>query len=224
MSILVISLIVALAAQQVPPPNLVENGDARGGASGWQRQRGTERAASQLDNDAFIETRDGAPCFVMRNQASWIQHVGLHEDYAGKFLLLIARASSERVHPDGNITGLPYLWARVMNGARPSNANVFQGMSLRSKTPDEWGTIHGIFRMPQGARAITIRLGQAQRRGTPQNGSAARIKEVEMRLFNSRTEAEAYVARYTAFHDPEAPALKRLARQDAPVTMIHEER
>lgn len=197
-SVLLISLLTGVAAQQLPPPNLVENGDARGGAAGWQRERGALRPAAKIDADAYVETRDGAPCFVMRNQAAWIQHVRLHDDSEGKFLLIIGRGSSERVHADGNITGLPYLWARVLNDARPSNANVFQGMSLRAKSPDEWETIHGIFRMPSGVRGITLRLGQAERRGTPQNGSAARITDVEMRLFDTPAEADAYVALYTA--------------------------
>ena len=202
MSILVISLLLGLAAQQLPPPNLVENGDARAGATGWQRERSSQRTATQLNDDASVETRDGAPCFVMRNGVSWIQQVRLHENQEGKFLLIIGRGSSERVHADDNITGLPYLWARIVNGLPPSNDNVFQGMRLSSKTPNEWGTIHGIFRMPNGARGITLKLAQAQRKGTPQNGSAARIRDVEMRVFDTRAEADAYVALYTALHDP----------------------
>ena len=198
MSTLVITLVLGLVPQQLPPPNLVENGDARGGSTGWQRLPGAQRAAAQLEADTYVETRDGAPCFLVRNGASWTQHVPLHEEHEGKFLLIIARGSSQRVHPDGNITGLPYLWAHVVNEAPLSNHNVFQGMALRSTVAGEWRTMHGIFRMPSGGRSIKLKLGQAARKGTPQNGSAACVTDVEMRLFDTRAAAEAYVPLYTA--------------------------
>jgi hypothetical protein len=203
-SILVTSLVLGLAGQHLsPPPDLVTNGDARGGASGWERQRVPETvAARDLAKDAFVETRDGIPCFVMRNKASWVQRVVLHDDSAGKFLLIIGRGASERVHLDGNITGLPYLWAHLIHDGPASNANYLQGMILKSDTPNAWATMHGIFPMPKGVRAITLKLGQAERRGTPQTGSAARVTDVQMRLFETRGAAEAYVAAYSAFHDP----------------------
>ena len=202
-AILAASLALALAAQLPLPLNLVTNGDARGGAAGWVPQRSSNPAAAKDPaRDASVETRDGAPCFAMRNGASWAQQIPLFEESAGKFLLIIGRGSSERVHADGNITGLPYLWAHVIHGGPSSNADYLQGMLLESSEPNVWGTMHGIFPMPKGVRAITLRLGQAERRGTPQNGSVARVREVEVRLFDTRAAAEAYVASYNAFHDP----------------------
>ena len=205
MSILVFSLLIHLAGQQVLPPNLVENGDARAGASGWNLDRLPLRGARQPDKNAFVETWEGVPCFVLRNHGSWNQQVRLHEDHEGKYLLIIARGSSERVHPDDNITDLPYLWAQVLNDAPPSNDNVFQRMGLQSKTPNQWKTMHGIFRMPKNGRAITLKLSLGSRNGTPHDGSAGRFRHVEMRLFESRAEAEAYVAVYNDFHDSKVP-------------------
>ena len=43
--------------------------------------------------------------------------------------------------------------------------------------------------------------GQGERKGTPQNGSAARVKDVEVRFFDTEAAAQAYVAMYTAAHD-----------------------
>lgn len=199
--LIAIALVLGLVTLQLAPPNLVANGDARGGASNWQRELGQKERLKDLARDAAIETVDGAPCFVMRNKASWVQRVFLHEDHSGKFLLIIGRGSSERVYLDDNITGLPYLWAHLEADGPHTNAHWLQGMALKPKAANEWGTMHGIFPMPKGVHAIVLKLGQAERKGTPQNGSAARVKEVEMRLFDTRAEAEAYVAAYNAVYD-----------------------
>src|SRR5687767_15047910 len=185
--VLAIRLVAAAAALTVQglPPNLVENGDARGGPSGWQPVPWHEKARKNLSRDAMIETVDGAPCFVMRNKACWVQSLPLYEDHAGKFLLIIGRGSSERVHQDDNITGLPYLWAHLVADGKPTSAHWLQGMALRTKVANEWKTMHGIFPVPKGVRSITLQLGQAERKGTPQNGSAARVRDVEVRLFET---------------------------------------
>jgi hypothetical protein len=200
LAIRLVAAAVALTLQGFPP-NLVENGDARGGPSGWQPVPGHQRPRKDLSRDAMIEMIDGAPCFVMRNQASWVQTLPLYEDHAGKFLLIIGRGSSERVYEDDNITGLPYLWAHLVADGKPTNTHWLQGMRLHAKTANEWGTMHGIFPVPKGVRSITLKLGQAERKGTPQNGSAARVKDVEARLFETRADAAAYVAAYNALHD-----------------------
>jgi hypothetical protein len=45
-----------------------------------------------------------------------------------------------------------------------------------------------------------VKLAQASSNGTPQNGSAARIKDVELRIFSTEAEAREYLA---AFSKPE---------------------
>lgn len=149
MSLLLIML-MTLAAPQLPPPNLVENGDARAGEVHWTRSRAHRPLTGEGAKDASVESCDSTPCFVLRNGAGWNQQIRLHEDPAGKFLLIVARGSTERIPEDGSITGRPYLWARLI-GVAPFQKGVLQGMALQPTAPNVWGTMYGIFRVPPAA-------------------------------------------------------------------------
>jgi hypothetical protein len=81
-------------------------------------------------------------------------------------------------------------------GVEPFQKGVLQGMSLQPKAPNVWGTMQGVFPVPPGATGIHLMIGQAEGRGTPQNGSAARVKDVEVRLFETRDEVDAYLRFY----------------------------
>jgi hypothetical protein len=189
-----------LGVAQLPPPNVVENGDAHPGDASWGRFK-NHRPIVGATQDLAVEDCDGGQCFVMRNGTAWRQRIHLVEDVSGKYVLIIARGSSERVHPDGNITGLPYLWARLITRPPgPLPGTILQGMRIRAAAPNRWETMHGIFPVPKGAVAVELMLGQAERKGTPQNGSAARVKDVEVRFFDTEAAARAYVMRYDAQH------------------------
>jgi hypothetical protein len=45
-------------------------------------------------------------------------------------------------------------------------------------------------------------IGQAEGRRTPQNGSAARVNDVKVRLFETRDQAAAYLRLYEAQYKP----------------------
>lgn len=63
---------------------------------------------------------------------------------------------------DGSITGRPYLWARLI-GVEPFQRGVLQGMAIQPKAPNAWGTMQGIFRVPEGASGIQLMIGQPAR-------------------------------------------------------------
>jgi len=101
-AVMLTSVACLLTASQFAPPNVLEDGDARGGQFSWTKNH---RPGGQ----AATETCGGLPCFVVRNHGAWSQFARLPDGSAGKFLLVIGRGFSERVWRDGNITGLPYL-------------------------------------------------------------------------------------------------------------------
>lgn len=63
------------------------------------------------DGDAAIEVINGNPAFVVRNGGHFSQEITLSENLAGKFMLIIGLAWSERSNSNRNITGLPYFYA-----------------------------------------------------------------------------------------------------------------
>ena len=200
MTILLLT-ILSLAASQLPPPNLVENGDARAGEAHWAKSRSHKPLPAEDAKDASIEVCDGSPCFVLRNSAGWNQLIRLREDASGKYVLIVARGSSERIPENGSITGRPYLWARLI-GVEPFQKGVLQGMALQPKASHAWGTMSGIFRVPPGVEGIHLMVAQALGAGTPQNGSAARVKDIEVRLFETYDAAVTYLRLYDSQYEP----------------------
>ena len=183
----VMILAASLGAQSTPtstPTNLLDNPDAILSHSRWL-----------AFGDAKIESCGGDPCFVVRNHGTFQQIVTLPADAAGKSLVLIGSGSSERVHTDAAITGLPYLYALVEAADGVHILAYLQGQNLmaRPAEPDTWVTMSGVFAVSEGATRVVFDLNQAEGRGVPQNGSAARFDRVGLYLFASASDARAFV-------------------------------
>jgi len=171
--------------------NLLLNPIAKEGVENWR-----------LRGSVSVEEFDGRKVFVVRggcgNGIGFTQDVKLSDTDGGKFALLIGRGSSERVNEDGAITGLPYLYGYMMSSVNPRGAGInayLQGQAMLASplVPNEWVTMHGIFPIPKGTVAIRFFLQQAERRGVPQNGSAARFDDVGLYIFNNEYDARQFV-------------------------------
>lgn len=188
-------LFVILVVAAVPAPaqsrNLLQNSNADVGAELW-------RAFGQATIEPAIGNNPG---FVVRNGGYFLQDVTLPDDAAGQFVVLIGRGSSERINEDGAITGLPYLYGYMMEQATPRGGKVLaylQGQQLlaRTKTRDEWVTMSGVFQVPEKTTKIRFFLNQAERRGVPHNGSAARFDNLGLFLFKTEQEAQTFASQY----------------------------
>jgi len=196
MSLLCLSLAaVDTAAQAV---NLLQNPEADLGDQHWRAW-----------GEASVEDVDGNRVFVLREKGSFYQDVVLPEGSGRMYALLIGRGSSERVNPDGAITGLPYLYGYMLpaGGVRAVNPGAGYGgrvleylqgqdMLCSAKRAGAWVVMSGIFWVPEEAGGIRFFLNQAERRGVPQNGSAARFDDLGLYLFPTAQEARAFVAQY----------------------------
>ena len=171
--------------------NLLLNPKANDGTNNWRT----------FGNAKVEQSDDGDWRFVVRNNGHFFQDVHLPEDAAGKYALLIGRVSSERIDPDGAITGLPSLYGYMMDGANPRGGRILsylqgQQMLRRAGTVNEWVTAWGIFEVPDGTHAIRFFLSQAERKDVPQNGSAARFDDLGLYLFSTEGEAKAFAQAY----------------------------
>jgi hypothetical protein len=188
---LLILFMLAIQASLMAQTNLLQNPDAAQHAEHW-RAHGA----------ASIEyTTDGNLCFVVRNGGSFTQDVAIAPEQIGQYALLIGRASSERIDPDGAITDLPYLYGYMMGPPDEKKRTIFeylQGQRMRShaKTPDEWVTLWGIFKIPKRINQIKFFLNQAERRHVPRNGSAARFKKLGLYIFSDESKARAFASTY----------------------------
>jgi len=173
--------------------NLLQNPSANDGANHWQA----------FGEATIEETLESNPYFTVRNRGRFFQDVTLPEGSVGKYALLIGRVSSERINADGAITGLPYLYGYMMDGANPRGGRILsylqgQQMLCSSRKENEWVTAWGIFQAPDGTGAIRFFLNQAERKDLPQNGSAARFDDLGLYLFDTEEEASAFVKTYKA--------------------------
>jgi hypothetical protein len=172
------------------PTNLIKNPFADDVSNHWF-----------FSDNTVIEEIDGNPCFVMRY--GFVQSVEIPEDAIGKYVLLTGVVSSERINVDGSITGLPYLYGYMMDGY---NNEAFNGSSIHSylavpsslhyksaKAENKWVAIWNIYLVQKNTKYILFSLQQAERRGDPQNGSAARFDDLGLYLFSSGYEARAFV-------------------------------
>jgi hypothetical protein len=170
------------------PCNLLNNPFANEGSTNWTAY-----------GKATVEDADGGTaCFVVRDRGYFHQDVGLPADAAGKYALLIGAVSSERINTDGAITGLPYLYGYMLSFVDKTGARILeylqgQQMLCSAKTTNQWVTAWGVYRIPEGTKAIRFFLMQAERNGVPQNGSAARFDNLGLFLFPTKESAESFV-------------------------------
>ena len=175
------------------PGNLLLDPHVDAGGSGWQSY-----------GDATIEQVDGNTCFVVRNRGRFQQVATIPAVPPGTHVVFLARASSERINPDGAITGLPRLYGLVLGAERGRILAHLQGQGMLSaaKAPNEWTTLWGIFEVPEGTVGIVVELGLAERRGVPHNGSAGRFDDIALVLFPTLAEARSFVDRSTSRTSP----------------------
>ena len=179
-----LGLVLAL---QAPGTNVLVNGDAAGGTGGWITK-----------GDVKVERIGGVTCFAIRSKGSFRQEVKLPTEAVGMHAVFVGKGEADRVNADGAITGLPSLYGLVVATDRTRILAHWQGQKLlgRPRQPGQWVTMSGIFSVPYGAASIWIELNQAERKGLPQNGSAARFSDVRLVFFPTEAAAWAYVEEY----------------------------
>ena len=146
-----------------------------------------DRSGAPIHEDTLIAMRD---IMVTRGP-----------DAAGKYIVFIGHGASERINPDGAITGLPYLYGYLMRPPVPGEKEILaylQGQQMLAQTnvQNEWVTMWGIFEVPAGTTTVRFFLNQALRAGVPHNGSAARFDHLGLYLFATRKEAQTFVRQY----------------------------
>jgi hypothetical protein len=187
LSLLFLSLTVISASAQTN--NLLQNPSADLDGRSWQAK-----------GAATVEEANGNRCFVVRNGGSFRQDVALPQGAAGQYVVFVGRGSSERVNPDGAVTDLPYLYGYMLaeggaGGRKEHVLDYLQGMLGRSTFANEWVTMAGIFKVPEGAVKIRFFLNQGLGRGVERDGSAARFDDIGLYIFATAEEAKAFVRR-----------------------------
>jgi WD40 repeat protein len=168
--------------------NLINYPDARRPTRHWKTKGEVSLEADAEEEDNYN--------FIIRYKGMVWQDVRINAQ--GRYALLISWASSERVNPDGDQTGLPYLYGYMLNKSDRNKINAYlqgQQMLLKTDIANEWGIIYGIFQVPPETGAIRLFLQQADGRH-PQNGSAARFDEPGIFLFDTQEQAEAFAKNY----------------------------
>ena len=188
---LVLNNLFAIGTMLSGQTNLLQNTNADLGSKNW-------RVYGQSTVEEFEDSR----VFVLRNGGYFLQDVILNRLDVGQYALLIGRGSSERINLDGAITGLPNLYGYMMDGGNPSGGQIYAYLQDMSTTlahpsrPNEWVIMWGVFQVPEKTGAIRFFLNQAERKGVPHNGSAARFDDLGLYLFDTEREALDFAKAY----------------------------
>ena len=180
-----VAVLVMVTFLQTGPTNLLTNGDARQGSAGWTTE-------VVVHGFAKTEIIGGVPCFTVRSPGSFRQVVELPPSAAGRYAAIVGRGQAERVNADGSIDRpTVFVWHGDLGGGSLTFSRLLAGQQMRARPtyPGEWVAMSGVFRVPQGAAAISVWLRQAERKDDPQDGSAARFADVRMVLFPSEDAA-----------------------------------
>ncbi|MEW6284305.1 MAG: hypothetical protein AB1758_37165, partial [Candidatus Eremiobacterota bacterium] len=161
--------------------NLVRNPRANQGTARWRK-----------DGEATVE--DGR--FTVRHGGSFYQDVVLPPALRGGVVVLVARSSSERVDPDGDITGLPYLYGYLME-SEEKITDYLQGDTMRCAATETgvWVPVWGVYDLPASTTRVRVFLNQASGGSSPTD-SAARFDDVGVLVFPDRSAADHFVAEY----------------------------
>jgi hypothetical protein len=188
LAILVLILLVT-ATGQAQTKNLLQNSNADAAGEHWR-----------AFGNAIVERDSDGSHFTIRHAGYFLQDVALPGDSAGKYALLIGRVSSERINPDGAITGLPYLYGYMLADSKVGKINDYlQGQQMlgRAKEKNAWVVAWGVFKIPEGTTTIRYFLNQAERQGLPHDGSAARFDDLGLYVFATAEEAKVFVDLYS---------------------------
>lgn len=167
--------------------NLLINPDGQQGIMGW-RPIGI----------AAIESVEGDPCFSIRSGGHFYQDIAIPETSNG-YVVLVGRLATERINPDGAITGLPYLYGYLMSGSGILQEYLQgQKMLFDASEVNKWVSGWGVFPIKGPVNKIRFFLKQAERKGVPQNGSAARFDDLGLYFFNTEAEALNFLTHYEA--------------------------
>lgn len=184
---LLLSCFLTGYAARAQTPNLLLNPQADEGVQQWR-----------VFGDAKVEDVNNERHFVLRNGGYLIQDVSLPEDAVGQYVVLVARASSERPAPDGRpVTGKPYLYGYMMPSGNPDGGRINaylegQRMIAVATSDSKWERLWGVFRVPPGTGRLRFFIQQTRVKDMPHDGSAARFDDLGLYLFPTAEAAQAF--------------------------------
>ena len=109
-------------------------------------------------------TKDGNYVFVARNGGRLFQEVDLPETH-GKYVLITARVSCERIHEDDERTGRPYIYAYALGRHSRAIQKSLQKreLMLSTKIANDWELLYAIFEIPPETGGFRFFMHQAHK-------------------------------------------------------------
>lgn len=154
--------------------NLLANPDGIDGTRNWK---------------VFGEVTSEVSGFAVRKGHA-VQIIKL-EEATGKFVLIIARGSTEKFKSDRLLTGFPSLSGYLLSTYQPHGVNQINTyMNAGSPTaPDKIEKVYGIYEVPPNTVAAQVIIGRGQRQGEDDDDSAAMFHSVGLYVFDTQAEA-----------------------------------
>ena len=174
--------------------NLLINPTADDGANGWKviGRAGTAKMPVSGATVFYLEDTEN-------ESAELVQAITLPEGSAGKYVLIAGQGWVAKT-VEKSITRRPFLYG-VERDDSGRTLNTYQGQNLRhTAAAKTWQPLVGIFEVNKGATEVVFALRQAAESGDPPDGTRATFDNLEIRLFDTSSEAKRYLEIYLEEH------------------------
>ncbi|WP_062060875.1 hypothetical protein [Aquimarina longa] len=125
------------------------------------------------------------------------QNISLSRDYSNKYILFIGDMTTEKV-VNKSITRHPYFWG-LQKGDFSSDIEpidqVIQSGMMHDEEANVWQVVSGTHLLLPNVNEIYFQIGQASMVGDPNDGTKSMCKDIEVRIFQSKQDAEIYVSK-----------------------------
>lgn len=115
-----------------------------------------------------------------------------NRDFSSKYLLFICEGTTEKYIP-GSITRTPYLWGFQRGDFKEEDWIFMEDDTYFNSPSNTWQIVHGINKLLTNVESVFVQMAQGSQRGDNPDGTKSKYKNLEVRVFNSESDAKYYV-------------------------------
>lgn len=172
--------------------NLLENPSGENGGLGWDFKQTVGVEPDGEGNNQF---------FVIYNEVeseppAISQIVEFQRDYSNKYILFIGDLNTEKTI-DGSITRHPYFWGfqyGPFNYDDDYVEEVLQGDMIHTAPAQTWQVVWDAKKLLDDVEGVQFQMAQARHANDPSDGTKCMFRKIEMRIFQTKADAEWYVS------------------------------
>ncbi|MCK8521897.1 DUF5018 domain-containing protein [Aquimarina sp. D1M17] len=124
------------------------------------------------------------------------QTIEFTRDFGEKYVMFLGDLTTEKV-VEGSITRRPYFWG-YQKGTFSTDGElaieeVLQSNMIHTEDANVWEGVYDAKPLFEGVESVLFKMAQASMNGDPQDGTKSKYRDIEVRVFESKEDADLYV-------------------------------